>query len=326
MGSVAALEVSHYMPVTHGTHGDFIAPWARALERRSSGAISVTIHDGSTALGLLANQYEQVRRGAVDVAHCVGSLPPHRFPRLSIAGMPFLADSAASGTNLLWHLLPRHLAPEFAEFKVLALHADAGGLLHTKDRPIERLEDLAGLRIRTPNPLISAMIERLGAVPVPLAPPEINAALRNGIIDAAAMPWDVVLYTRTEELLRCHLDTRLYVSPLYFVMNRARYERLAPELQAAIDDVSGAALVGRFGAWWERWEAAGVSAVIARGHTMTRLSEAERARWRAAVEPAIGAHLDGLSCEGIDARAIYEAAQRYLAAGGPSMDATTALR
>ena len=134
--------------------------------------------------------------------------PPGRFPRTSIVGLPFLADSAATGTRLLRHLLPNHLAADYAEFKVLALHADAGGLLHTRDRPIERLEDLAGLRVRTPNPLISAMIARLGGVSVLLAPPDINAALRSGAIDAAAMPWDVVLYTGSDEFLRYHLDDR----------------------------------------------------------------------------------------------------------------------
>ena len=316
MGSAVALKISHYMPTTHGTYRDFIAPWARALERRSDGAISATVYDGSSPLGLLANQFEQVRSGIVDIAHSVGSLPAGRFPRMSIVGMPFLASSAAAGTRLLWHLFPRHLAPEFAEFKVLALHADAGGLLHTRDRPIERLEDLVGLRIRTPNPLISEMIRRLGAEPVPLAPPEIHAALETGIIDAAAMPWDVVLYTRTEELFRCHLDTRLYVSPLYFVMNRGRYESLAPDLQAAIDNVSGEALVDRFGAWWASWEAEGIAEVVARGHTMTRLDETERQHWQTAVAPAIDAHLERLAGEGIDAKTIYAAAQRYLGAGG----------
>jgi TRAP-type C4-dicarboxylate transport system substrate-binding protein len=316
MVSVVELTVSHYMPTNHGTHVDFIEPWARALERRSRGEIIATVLDGTTPFGQLANQFEQVRSGAVDVAHCVGSLPPGRFPRLAIVGMPFLAATAEAGTRLLWHLLPDHLAPEFAEFKVLALHADGGGLLHTRDRPIERLEDLAGLRIRTPNPLISDMVRRLGAQPVPLAPPEINAALHRGAIDAAAMPWDVVLYTDTADILRYHLDTRLYVSPLYFVMNRARYEDLAPHLRQAVDDVSGDALIGRFGAWWTRWEGEGIAAILERGHTVTRLAERERERWQDMLRPVIHERLAALAADGIDAHAIYAAAQRYLQGGG----------
>jgi TRAP-type transport system periplasmic protein len=311
--SSVALTISHYMPATHGTHVDFIAPWARALESRSGGAIAATVFDGTTPLGVLQNQFEQVRSGVVDVAHSVGSLPPGRFPRTAIAGMPFLTDTAEAGSRLLWHLFPDHLRAEYAEFKMLALHADSGGLLHTRDRPIERLEDLAGLRVRTPNPLISGMVHRLGGIPVPLAPPEINRALRDGAIDAAAMPWDVVLYTDSADILRYHLDTRLYVSPLYFVMNRARFEGLAPELQRAVEDVSGDALVERFGGWWKSWEEPGVAAVLARGHTITRLTESERDRWRRAVQPVIDDRLAALAADGVDAPAIYRAAQRYLA-------------
>jgi hypothetical protein len=33
--SSVALTISHDMPATHGTHVDFIAPWARALDIRS---------------------------------------------------------------------------------------------------------------------------------------------------------------------------------------------------------------------------------------------------------------------------------------------------
>jgi TRAP-type C4-dicarboxylate transport system substrate-binding protein len=310
------LRISHYMPPEHGTHADFIAPWARALEQRSGGAIATTIFDGTTPLGVLANQYDQVLRGAVDVAHSPGHLPRGRFPRTALVGLPFLADSAAMGTRLLRHLLPR-LEVEYADFRILALHADAGGLLHTRDRPIERLVDLAGLRIRTPNQLISDMITALGGIPVPLAPPDINAALRSGAIDGAAMPWDVVLYTGSDAYLRHHLDDRLYVSPLYFVMNRARYDALPPELQQAVDDVSGDALTDKFGEWWKRWEEPGVAAVLAQGHAITHLREGELARWRQAVQPVIDRRLEALEAEGIDAAAIYDAARRYLESGAP---------
>lgn len=312
------LRISHYMPPEHGTHIDFIEPWARALERRSGGAIAATIFDGTTPLGLLVNQHDQVLRGLVDVAHSPAHLPPGRFARTSIVGLPFLADSAATGTRLLRHLLQDHLAADYAEFKVLALHADAGGLFHTRDRPIERLEDLAGLRIRTPNELISDMVARLGGIPVPLPPPDINAALRDGAIDAAAMPWDVMLYTGSDAFLRYHLDDRLYVLPLYFVMNRTRYDGLPPELRQAIDDVSGDTLANRFGDWWRRWEDSGIAAVMAQGHTITRLRESERNRWREIVQPVIDQRLATLAAQGIDAAAIYRAARRYLERGGAS--------
>jgi TRAP-type C4-dicarboxylate transport system substrate-binding protein len=52
------LAVSHYMPAAHGTHRDFIAPWARAVEAGSGGRLRVTVHDGDSALGRLERQHE----------------------------------------------------------------------------------------------------------------------------------------------------------------------------------------------------------------------------------------------------------------------------
>ncbi|MBI3706621.1 MAG: TRAP transporter substrate-binding protein [Proteobacteria bacterium] len=306
------LKLSHYMPPDHGTHRDFIAPWAQALEREANGEIKVELFDGTTSLGLLANQYDQVASGIVDVAHSPAALPAGRFPRSLIAGMPFLVDGAEAGTRLLWRLLPEFLAAEYGDLHVLALHADSGGLIHTRERPVARLEDIKGLRLRTPNALITAAIARLGAVPVQMPPPEINAALREGRIDGACMPWDVVGYTQSAEFLRYHLDTRLYVAPLYFVMNRVRYDGLPPHLRQAVDAVSGPALVARFGEWWRRWEAAGIDEVRALGHPINVLSADERARWAEAVQPAIGDWLAEQERHGVrDARAIYQAAREF---------------
>jgi TRAP-type transport system periplasmic protein len=303
------INVSHYMPEDHGTHVDFIAPWARALEAESNGVLRVIVHSGASVLGVLNNQYAQVSSGAVDVAHCVASLPPDRFPRTSIIGMPFLATGAGEATRMLWHLFPRYLREEYHGLHVLALHADSGGLLHTREGPLRRLEDLAGLRIRTPNPVIGDALTQLGAAPVPLAPREIKEALLSGVIDGAAMAWDVLDYSQTADLLRFHLNTKLYVSPLYFVMNEARYQRLEPALRAAVDSVSGDRLVARFDRWWGTWEQPGIDAARQRGNSITRLDEDELTRWRNAVKPAITRQLHRLDAQGVaNVSEIYERA------------------
>ena len=303
------LTVSHYMPPAHGTHRDFIAPWARAVEGGSGGRLRVTVHDGDSRLGRLERQHEQVVSGAVDVAHSVASLPSGRFPRTAIVGAPFLAASASTGTRLLALLFSRFLAVEYSGLTVLALHADSGGLLHTREGPIERLEDLRGLRVRVPSELVASALAELGAKPVVLAPLDIHAAAEAGDLDGAAMAWDVVLHSDTAAIFRYHLDVPLYVSPLYFVMNRARYEGLAPALRGAIDAVSGPALADRFGAWWEAWAGPAREAVERRGNTVGVLAPGERERWARAARPAVDRWLRALEAEGVtEARAIYETA------------------
>jgi TRAP-type C4-dicarboxylate transport system substrate-binding protein len=303
------LVVSHYMPRDHGTHRDFIAPWARAVEAVSGGRLRLTVHDGDSALGRLERQHEQVVSGVVDVAHSVASLPPGRFPRTAIAGAPFLAASASTGTRVLARLFSRFLAVEYTDLTVLALHADSGGLLHTREGPIERLDDLRDLRIRAPSALVASALAELGAVPVVLAPLQIRAAAEAGQLDGAAMAWDVLLYSDTAAIFRYHLDVPLYVSPLYFVMNRARYAGLDPARRGAIDAASGPALAERFGHWWEAWSGPAREEVRRRGNRVSGLAPGERERWAGAAQPAVDRWLRGLEADGVaEARAIHEAA------------------
>jgi len=297
------------MPREHGTHRDFIAPWAQAVEARSGGRLRVTVHDGDSALGRLERQHAQVTSGAVDVAHSVASLPPGRFPRTAIVGAPFLAADAAAGTWLLSQLFTRYLAAEYADLVVLALHADSGGLLHTRAGPIERLEDLRGLRLRAPSALVAEALTELGANPAVLAPRDIRAAAEAGELDGAAMAWDVLDYSGTAGIFVHHLDVPLYVSPLYFVMNRARYENLDGPQREAIDAASGLALAARFGGWWVAWSRPAREAAAQRGDAITGLAPSERERWARAAQPAVDRWLRAIEVDGAsDARAIYDTA------------------
>lgn len=303
------LRVSHYMPEEHGSHADFIAPWARAVEAASAGALMLDVHPGTSAFGKLENQYAQVTTGEVDVAHSPAGLPEGRFPLTTLVNLPFMAASSGDGTRILQGLFETHLRPEFEDLEVLALHADSGGILHMRDALVTRLEQLAGLRLRCPAGPMEAALRQLGAEPVPLTPPHIRAAAEAGRIDGAVMAWDVLAYTGTAEIFRHHTDTKLYVSPLYFVMNGASWRGLDPASQAAVKRCSGVTLAERFPAWWRAWEAPGRVLGLVEGQSMGRLEPAELERWRRAAAPAVEAHVDALVAAGHrGARATYEAA------------------
>lgn len=307
LGTQIVLHVSHYMPQDHGSHADFIAPWAEAVERTSAGAILVVVHAADTPLGRLENQYDQVASGAVDVAHSPAGLPKGRFPLTQVLSLPFIVKGSAQGTRALWALLAGPLAREYADFHVLALHMDSGGVLHTRERTVTRLEELRGLRLRCPAGPIETVMHQLGAIAVPLSPPAIHRAAEAGEIDGAVMAWDVLAYSRTDEFFRYHTDIRLYASPLYFVMNRARWLALPEPMREAIDRVSCAALIERFGTWWAKWEAPGRAAARAPGHLIVQLPAAELERWRQASAPAIARYLDALAGSGLTAaRAVYQ--------------------
>lgn len=308
------LKLSHFLPPVHGIHTDFIEPWAKEIEACSNGQVAVQVFPGGTQLGNVAKQQEQVLAGVVDIAHGLTGLPRGRFPRTSVIDIPFLAPDADTATRTLWAMFPDHLAQEYKGLKVLALHAHNGGLIHTAEKPVATMEDLKGLRIRTPSPAVSAMLEQLGAVPQGMPPGQVYEGLQKGVIDGTVFPWDPVNSFKLSEVLKHHLDAGVYTVSFFFVMNQERYDSLPEAVKACIDASSGDALVAKFGDWWDAWDAPGKAAAEAKGNTVTVLSDEERARWREALQPMIAAYLESLKAEGVeDPQALYQTAQDHVA-------------
>ena len=308
------LKVSHYLPAVHGIHTDFIEPWARELERRTNNKVKVTIFPGGSSFGDVARQYDQVTAGVIDIAHGLHGIPRGRFPRTSVIDLPFLTENADVATRTLWALYPKYLKDEYRGVKVLALHAHNGGLIHTREKQITQLADLKGLRIRAPSPAVQMMLEYLGATPVGLPPGQVYENLQKGAIDGAVFPWDPVSSFKLAEVLKYHLDARTYTVSFFFVMNQRKYDGLPPDVKQAIDDISGDALIPKFGPWWNKWDQAGLDQAKARGNVIVRLSDEERQRWREALTPMTESYLKSIEDQGVkNVREIYDEALRLVA-------------
>ena len=309
------LKVSHYLPAVHGIHTDFIGPWTEAVSACTDGELTFEIFPAGSQLGNVARQQEQVMAGVVDIAHGLHGIPRGRFPRTSLIDLPFLTDDAGAASHALWALYEDGtLADEYKGLKVLALHAHNGGLLHTADKKVETMEDMKGLRIRTPSPAISEMLSYVGATPQGLPPGEVYENLQRGVIDGTVFPWDPMKSFGLIEVTQNHLDFGAYTVSFFFVMNEATYNGLSPKAQACIDQNSGAALVEKFGDWWDGWDRPAREEAVAAGHNIVSLTEEQRDEWRAALEPMIEAYLDKAEAEGIDnAREIYAKMQDKIA-------------
>jgi len=308
------LKLSHYLPSVHGIHTDFIVPWTEQVSQCSGGEVEFEVFAAGTQLGNVARQQEQVVAGVVDIAHGLHGIPRGRFPRTSLIDMPFLTDDAGAATHALWQLLPNVLAEEYKGLKVLALHAHNGGLLHTTQKKVETMEDMKGLRLRTPSPAVSDMLSFLGATPQGLPPGEVYENLQRGVLDGTVFPWDPVKSFGLNEVLKYHLELGAYTVSFFFVMNERSYARLSPKARACIDQYSGDALIPKFGDWWDAWDKPGREQAIAAGHAITKLSDAERERWREALQPMINAYIQKVKSEGVaNAEEIYRLMQKKIA-------------
>lgn len=306
------LKLSHYLPPVHGIHTDFIVPWTEQVTQCTGGAVKFEIFPGGTQLGNVAKQQEQVLAGVVDIAHGLHGIPRGRFPRTSLIELPFMTDDAGAASRTLWAMYPDYLAPEYKGLKVLALHAHNGGLVHTSNKKVEKMEDLKGLRLRTPSPAVSEMLTTLGATPQGLPPGEVYENIQKSVIDGTVFPWDPVKSYGLNEVLKYHLEAGTYTVPFLFVMNQRKYDSLPENVRKCIDQASGDALVGKFGDWWDKWDEAGRMEAQQAGHTITKLSAEERERWRKALQPTIDTYIKQTSSQVENAQQIVDEMRKRL--------------
>lgn len=301
------LKVAHYLPAVHSLHTVFMEPWARELEERTQGKVKVRVYPGNSSFGNAANQLDQVRAGVVDIAFGIAGLPRGRLPRTTLIEMPFLVKSADTGSRTLWDLYPDYLKDEYKGLHVLALMTHNGGLVHTRDKKVENIEDMKGLRIRTPSDTISKALTALGATPVGMPPGQVYESLQRGVIDGAAFPWDPVKGFKLDEVTNYHMDADFYTASFWFAMNEKSYNSLPEDVRAAIDDISGLTLISKFGGWWDDWDAAGRAAAEAHNSTIVTLSEDNRKEWSATLAPVVEQELGEMEKQGVtNAREIYE--------------------
>jgi TRAP-type transport system periplasmic protein len=229
--------------------------------------------------------------------------------------LPFVAEEARSGSAALWELHKTgSLGGEYDDFHVLALFTDNGALIHTVNKPVRRLNDLKSMRVRTPSPAVSALLEYLGASPIGMPPTAIYQGLAKGALDGVATTWDLVGPMHLNELLKYHTEARLYTAAFYIVMNKDKYASLSAEVQEAIDATTGDNMQPMFAPLWDKWDAAGRQDAVRRGNQIMTIDDATRETWQAELQPMIAQYLEGLGDEGIaDPKRLYETALEFVA-------------
>ena len=292
----------------------FLEPWAREVAASSEGRVRVQVFPAMQLGGRPADLYGQARDGVVDLVWTLPGYSPGRFPLTEVFELPFVCGNAEATSQALTTFYRKWMRDEYRDTHPLVFHATAPGQIHTADRPVRTVDDLAGLKARAASQTVAAMLEALGAVPVGMPVPQVYEALARGVVEGAMVPWTIMRPFRLHEVTRYHTEVDLGCTPFVLTMNKARYDGLPADVRRLLDDSTGMQLAQRLGRIWQEDEEAGRDIALQRGHPVIALAEAERARWRAATAPVVGAWVAKVDAMGYDGRALLADARRLTAA------------
>ena len=216
--------------------------WAAEIDKRTGGKVKVKIFYVG-ALAKATENLQLIRSGGVEIVNMSASyfgadLPLHTAPN----SIP-MAMSAVPQTTTLIRRITKEIPAMDEETKrngVKALHFHhLNPYLLVCKNEVKGIADIKGKKIRTWGSDMPKMVQAAGGVPVTLGLPELYEGISRGTIDCMPFSVDLMVNYKIHEVAKHVHDITLWLGPTSGVwINRAVWDKLAPDLQKIIQDVS----------------------------------------------------------------------------------------
>lgn len=271
------LTYSHFWPIGHPIN-DLIGEWARQVEKRTNGRVTVTIFPGGT-LTLADKCYDGVVKGISSVGASGLAYTRGRFPLMEVIDLPLGYKNAFIATRLTNVFYKKFQPKELNDVKVMYFQA-IGPAVFAMKKPLRILEDLKGLRIRTTG-LGTKIVLALGATPVAMPMPETYDALAKGLVDGAAgQPIAALWGFKWGELVKYVTENPVSSSSFAFfvVMNKNVWNNLPADVQKTIEEINEE-WIDKSGKLWDEYDEMGRKFALKLGNEIIRLPREEDERW-----------------------------------------------
>ena len=235
----AALPLAaHAQPATKLTLGHGAAPgnprheaavkFADLVKARSGGRIEVQVAH-SAQLGDDAAMVTAIRTGALDMSANSQGAVAAAVPDYAAYGMPFMFTSPAQAFKLLDGPLGQELAQKSADKGMIVLGYWDNGIRHMTNakRPITRVEDMKGLKMRVPpDATLVDIMQALGSDPQQIKFAELYVALQQGVVDGQENPLANIHASKIYEVQKYLALTSHQFQMTPFLMSKRSWDRL----------------------------------------------------------------------------------------------------
>jgi TRAP-type transport system periplasmic protein len=271
--------------------------WAKEIGQRTQGRVKITIFPGGT-LTPPDKCYDGVVKGISDIGMSVMGYTRGRFPLTEVIDLPLGYPSGLAATRLINRYFQKFQPREFDEVKILYFHAHGPGILHTK-KPVEKLEDLKGMRIRSTG-LSSKVVSALGGVPVAMPMGETYDALKRGMVDGSMAPPESLEGWKWGEVVKYTTLSygAAYSTGFFVAMNKQKWNGLPEEIRKTVEEVN-AEWIDKTGRAWDEIEKSGIEFTQKLGNRIISLSAEEQKRWAEAVQPILQDYVNAMKPKGL---------------------------
>lgn len=262
--------------------------FAELVEAKSGGRIKVTVFPGGT-LGGEQQVASAMQGGTIQASMMAPAQLVGNYKEFLVLDFPFAFANEREADQVLDGPLGQRLLDLMPAKGLVGLAFMEQGYrsITNSRRPITRLEDIAGLKIRTIlNPLYVDAINALGANAVPMPFPELYTALETKTVDGQENPYATVDASRFYEVQKYFSNTRHIYNPQMLLVGKRFWDGLLEEERAILREAANEARDYQRKAAREADERSR-AVLIRNGMQINDLAPEEVARMRDRVRPVI---------------------------------------
>lgn len=178
---------------------------------------------GSSQLGKDAEMIKKLKLGTIDLA-LPSTVMSSQVPEFGLFEMPYLVKSRAHMAKIREKIVDPKLIPLAAKdgLHILGVWENGFRQITNNVRPINKPEDLKGIKLRTPKGTWRVkMFKAYGANPTPLAFSEVFVALKTGAMDGQENPYAQIYPARFYEVQKYLSITNHVYTPAYLTAGRS---------------------------------------------------------------------------------------------------------
>lgn len=232
---VTTLKLAHGYPITH-TRNIVAQKMAELAQKYSQGRIKIEIFPASQ-LYSAKEEVDALIMGSVDITLTPSGMVTRYSPSIKIYDPPGLFptqerlmkfENASEGGIKINKTL------ENKGIKIIFYMHPGPGLLYSR-KPVVKVEDWAGLKIRTPVGIVyEEVVKLLGASGIQMGVADLMTALQQGMVDAVYSALDTSLGTKWHEIVK-YGTLYPYQWEGFALVNLNRWNNLEPEIKKIME-------------------------------------------------------------------------------------------
>lgn len=280
-----SIKVSHVVPKDHPFQLG-VNRFAELAAEKSGGKIKVRGYpDGQ--LGAELQSIAAAQGGVLEMALVSTAATASTVKEFGVYDLPFLFSTHKEADLVLDGPVGRRLLDKLPEKGLVGLCYFENGFRHVTNsrRPIAKIEDFKGLKIRTiQNPVFIDIFNTLGANATPLPFTEVFTALESKAIDGQETPYSNIHGNKFFEVQKYVSETGHIYGAAVVLVSKKFWDRLSKDEQTILQDACNAARDYQRQANREL-DPKLLAELKAKGMTYNQIAPEDRARMREALKP-----------------------------------------